>query len=85
MDLKIINYYFIGYPERSNSFKFYCPSYTTRIIETGTTRFIEDGENNRSGEPYNVVLEKKRESFSITVTPKDILYEHVQSEIVEHQ
>jgi hypothetical protein len=34
LDSKIVSCYFIGYPERSKGFRFYCPSHTTRIIET---------------------------------------------------
>ena len=51
LDPKIFSYYFIGYLERSKNFRFYCPSHTTRIIETGSARFIEDDENSESGEP----------------------------------
>ena len=59
--------------------------HTTRIVEIETTRFNEDGENSRSGEPNNVILEKIRETFSITITLKDIPHEPVQLKIVEYQ
>ena len=36
--------YFIGYPEKSKGYRFYCLNHTTRILETGNARFIEDGK-----------------------------------------
>lgn len=41
LDPKTISCYFIGYPERSKGYRFYCPDYTTRIIETGRAVFLE--------------------------------------------
>lgn len=81
LDPGTVSYYFIGYPERSKGFRFYCPSHTTRIIETETTRFIEDGENSGSGIPRNTVLQKIREYLPIIVIPKDILLKPAQPEI----
>jgi hypothetical protein len=34
LDFKTVSCYFIGYLERSKDFRFYCPSHTTRIVET---------------------------------------------------
>ena len=39
LDSKTVSAFFIGYPERSKGFKFYCPSYTSRIIETNKAVF----------------------------------------------
>jgi hypothetical protein len=34
LDLRTISGYFIGYPEKSKGFRFYCPNHSTRIVET---------------------------------------------------
>jgi len=48
LDAGIINRYFLGYPERSKEYMFYCPTHSRRIVEIGNTRFIENGEINGS-------------------------------------
>jgi transposase InsO family protein len=35
--------YFIGYPERSKGYRFYCPSHSPQIVETDKAKFLEDG------------------------------------------
>ncbi|GJQ99271.1 retrovirus-related pol polyprotein from transposon TNT 1-94 [Tanacetum coccineum] len=50
LDSRTISCYFIGYPERSKGYQFYCPNHTTRIIETRDVEFIENGEISRNGE-----------------------------------
>ena len=84
IDPKIVSCYFIGYPKRSKDFRFYCPSHTTRVIETGTARFIEDSENSESGESYYAVLQKIRKPLLITVTPRDIPHKPVQYKIMKY-
>ena len=39
LDLRTISGYFIGYAERS---KFYCPSHSTRIVESRNAKFLEN-------------------------------------------
>ncbi|XP_041020778.1 uncharacterized protein LOC121262387 [Juglans microcarpa x Juglans regia] len=34
--------YFIGYPDRSKGYKFYCPNRGTRIVESITVKFLEN-------------------------------------------
>ena len=85
MDSKNASCYFIRYPKRSQRFRFYCPSHTIRIVETRTARFIKDGKNSGSGELRNAILQKIRESLSITVIPKDFSHEPIQHEIVKRQ
>ena len=36
--------YFIGYVVNSKGFRFYCPSYSTRIVESINSIFLEDSE-----------------------------------------
>ena len=47
LDERTINEYFIGYPEKSKGYIFYCPTHSTRIVETRNARFIENGETRR--------------------------------------
>ena len=54
LDLRIISGYFISYPEKSKGFRFYCPNHSTRIVETGNVRFIENGEISGSDNLRNV-------------------------------
>src|SRR5436189_1273475 len=35
LDSRTISGYFIGYPDKSKGYKFYCPNHTMRIVETG--------------------------------------------------
>ncbi|KAL6175649.1 hypothetical protein ACLB2K_052288 [Fragaria x ananassa] len=42
LDSKTISAFFIGYPENSRGFKFYCPSHTSRTIETNKAVFLNE-------------------------------------------
>jgi hypothetical protein len=42
LDSKTVSCYFIGYPERSKYFRFYCPSHTTRIVVTRHVVFFKN-------------------------------------------
>ena len=48
LDARTISGYFIGYPAKSKGYMFYCPTHNTRIVESGNTRFIENGETSGS-------------------------------------
>ena len=51
LDPRTISCYFIGYPDKSKGFGFYCPTHSTRIIENKTVVFLEDvdvSERNKS-------------------------------------
>ena len=43
LDARTISGFFIGYPEKSKSYKFYCPNHSMRISESSNARFIENG------------------------------------------
>ncbi|WJX19407.1 hypothetical protein P8452_09109 [Trifolium repens] len=55
LDPRTINGYFIGYAERSNGYRFYCPSHATRIVESRNTKFLEDHLINGSDQIRNIV------------------------------
>ncbi|RVX18946.1 Retrovirus-related Pol polyprotein from transposon TNT 1-94 [Vitis vinifera] len=66
LDSRTISGYFIGYPDKSKGYRFYCPNHSVRIVETGNARFLENGEisgrneqHNRDGSlpPENIAIE----------------------------
>ncbi|WVZ13110.1 hypothetical protein V8G54_017640 [Vigna mungo] len=56
LDARTISGYFIGYPEKSKGYIFYCPNHSTRIVETGNARFIENGETSGSEDSRKVEI-----------------------------
>ncbi|RVW18958.1 Retrovirus-related Pol polyprotein from transposon TNT 1-94 [Vitis vinifera] len=44
LDSRMVSGYFIGYPDKSKGYRFYCPNHSVRIVETGNARFLENGE-----------------------------------------
>ena len=42
LDPRTISGYFIGYAEKSKGYRFYCPSHSTRIVESRNAKFLED-------------------------------------------
>jgi hypothetical protein len=57
-DFHTISGYFIGYPEKSKGCHFYCPNHSTRIVESGNAKFIENGENSRSSSHSSVDIQE---------------------------
>lgn len=55
LDSKTVSGFFIGYPNHSRGYKFYCPSYTSRIIETNKAIFSDEVSHSHSFE--NLELE----------------------------
>jgi hypothetical protein len=42
LDPKTVSYQFIGYPDKSKGFHFYCPNRYIKIVETRHIVFLED-------------------------------------------
>jgi hypothetical protein len=70
LDPKIVSCHFIGYPERSKSFRFYCPDRSTKFIETRHAVFLEDEMIRESGTVRKIDLEEKR-----VYTPNSVIQE----------
>ncbi|KAK2978429.1 hypothetical protein RJ640_002702 [Escallonia rubra] len=70
LDPKTISCHFIGYPERSKSFRFYCPSHITRIVETRRALFFEDAKYSESSTPRIINLEEIQDHVFIHVIQK---------------
>jgi hypothetical protein len=59
LDPKIVNCHFIGYPDKSKRFCFYCPDRYIKIVETRHTVFLEDEVIRGSTVPREIRLEEK--------------------------
>lgn len=60
MDARTISGYFIGYPEKSKGYMFYCPNHSMRIVKTGNARFIENDKISGSTVPRDVEIKEVR-------------------------
>ena len=58
LDPKTISGSFIGYVERSKGYKFYCPSYHTRIVESRNAKFLKNDLISERDQFQNIVFEK---------------------------
>jgi len=68
LDARIINGHFIGYPTKSKRYMFYCPTRSTRIVETENAQFIENGETSGSDASQNVEIKEVRVQVPLTST-----------------
>ena len=53
LDPKTESCYFIGYPEKSKGYKFYCPKGSTKFVETRHAVFLEE---NGCAEPRQIIM-----------------------------
>jgi hypothetical protein len=60
LDPKTVSCFFIGYPEKSKGFRFYCPDRYTKFVETRHAVFLEDEMIRGSRVVRKVDLEEKR-------------------------
>ena len=67
--LKTISCFSIGYPERSKGYRFYCPSHSTRIVETRHAEFLENANNSGSGSFRRIELQEARDEAPIIHVP----------------
>jgi hypothetical protein len=59
LDLKTVSCHFIGYPDKSKGFRFYCPDRYIKIVETRHAVFLEDEVIRGSTVPREIQLEEK--------------------------
>ena len=58
LDPRTISGYFIRYAKRSKGYRFYCPSHTTRIVESRNVKFLENDLVNGSGQFHDTLSER---------------------------
>ncbi|KAM1632105.1 hypothetical protein ACFX2K_020035 [Malus domestica] len=73
LDPRTISCFFIGYPERSKGYRFYCPNHTTRIIETGRAKFIEESVGDLEVESFSFEEEKELNNEQGPVVQEDVV------------
>jgi hypothetical protein len=59
LDSKTVSCFFIGYPEKSKGFRFYCPNRYTKFVETRHVVFLEDEMIRGSTVVRKIDLEEK--------------------------
>ena len=60
LDERTISGFFICYLEKSKEYMFYCPTHSTRIVETGNARFIKIGETSGSEASQSMEIKEVR-------------------------
>jgi hypothetical protein len=60
LDPKTVSCHFIGYPDKSKEFWFYCPDRYIKMVETRHTVFLEDDVIRGSTVPREIRLEEKQ-------------------------
>jgi hypothetical protein len=60
LDSKTVSCFFIGYPEKSKGFRFYCPDKYTKFVETRHIVFLEEEMIRGSTVVRKIDLEEKR-------------------------
>ena len=83
LDARTISGYFIGYPEKSKGFRFYCPNHTTRIIESGNARFIENDEVSERETPRKVDIKEMRVQIPLTCIPNQAILPPIVTQVIE--
>ena len=58
LDPRTISGYFIGYAKRSKAYRFYCPSYHTKIVESRNAKFLENDSISGRDRTHDSILEK---------------------------
>ena len=89
LDPRTICGYFIGYAEKSKGYRFYCPSYSTRIVESRNAKFLENDVISGSDQPLDLGLEQDHEvtpdtSLKLIVSHEDHQdLENIEQTIIE--
>ena len=74
LDPKTVSCHFIGYPEKSKGYRFYCPDRHTKFVETRHAAFLEDQIIRGSMVARKNDLEKKRVFVPTPMTQESYFY-----------
>ena len=73
---------------KSKGYRFYCPNHSTKIVETGNARFIENGEISGSDQLQKTNIQEVRVQVLLPITSKEIVvptivesYDNVEKQI----
>lgn len=81
---------FVGYPEHSRGYRFYCPNHTTRIIKTNRATFLDEINFTHVYEDLALELQELEEDdtkdvpISITLEPLPETIEQTHLEVVQN-
>ncbi|KAI5333286.1 hypothetical protein L3X38_023417 [Prunus dulcis] len=68
---KTISCFFVGYPEKTKGYRFYCPNHTTRPVEIGRTVFLENVHEERKATDFvfeelgEIAIEPAKQSVQV--------------------
>ena len=84
LDSRTVSGYFIGYPEKSKGYRFYCPNHSPKIIETGNAKFLENTEVSGSVERQDVEIKEIKVNVPLSIIdPKSTIDINVVPTLVE--
>ena len=73
--------YFIGYPNHSKGYKFYCPTHGTRIVKSQTAKFLElDVAEESSSQSFQREEPNNTVSISLPILNDDSMREICREE-----
>ncbi|KAL8166106.1 hypothetical protein V2J09_007605 [Rumex salicifolius] len=79
LDPRTVSGAFIGYPDKSKGYIFYCPNHNTRIVETDNARFIENGQTSGSNVPRKVDIQEIHVKVPLSVVAPEVVVPIVSS------
>ena len=62
-----------GYVEKSKGYRFYCPSHSTRIVESRNAKFLEYDLVNGSGQFRNIVSDNDHTELNLPLQVRNCL------------
>ena len=81
LDPRTISGYFIGYAERSKGYRFYCPSHSTRIVESRNAKFLENDLISGSNQTRNIVSEKDHSESQPSTSSERLVIGHSMPQV----
>ena len=88
LDPRTISGYFVGYAERSKGYRFYCPSHSTRFVESRNAKFLENDLISGSDQSQDVNPEKNHSDAQRSISSNGLIIvvnntPRVQTRVVE--
>ena len=74
LDPKTVSCHFIGYPDKSKAYRFYCPNQITKFVETRHAVFLESEVMRGSITPREIILEEKRVYVPTPIIEEPVFY-----------
>jgi hypothetical protein len=78
LDSRTTSGFFNGYPKKSKRYRFYCPNYNTRIVNTKNDKFIENDEVSESETPCNAKIQEVEVKIPLPSTSFKVVHQIVK-------